>query len=73
MEFGNPVQYGIVQWIKIDPVVHKKMVGLKLVGYQIKLCHAYVTMLAKTNHVYASYIYVVKVLYYVPFLLKQII
>ena len=33
VEFGDPVQYGVIQQIKIDPVVHKKMVEVEMVCY----------------------------------------
>ena len=33
VEFGDPVQYGVIRWIKIDPVVHKEMVAVEMVGY----------------------------------------
>ena len=33
VEFGDPVQFGVIRWIKIDPVVHKEMVEVEMVSY----------------------------------------
>lgn len=37
VEFGDPLQHGIIHCIKIDPVLHKEIAEVEMVSYSAKL------------------------------------